>query len=201
MNPSLDEWSGDLASLPYPPQIQHVDRGITGSGFYPGTRNCLFGSIYAPGVLLLGRDFGTLSYYSSLARQPGRGEYAPTWRHTQDIYVRALYGARVFCTNYLMGVRVDGSAKGDLRQRLSAREWEDFEAACWGFLQKQIAETNPRLVVVFGADNMRDLSTSERLGTASESVIYAPHPHSAIGEKNARPHHDVCLEIKRRLSL
>jgi hypothetical protein len=200
VNPNFDEWSSDLASLPYPSQIQHVDRGITGSGFYPGARNCLFGSIYAPRLMLLGRDFGTLSYYSSLAREPGRGEYAPTWRHTKNIYVQSLFGARVFCTNYLMGVRVDGSAKGDLRERLSPTEWGVFEGACWRFLQKQIEDTDPRLIVVFGADNLRDLSKVERLGAASRSVLYAPHPHSAIGEKNARPHHDVCLEIKRRLS-
>jgi hypothetical protein len=201
MNPNLDAWRDDLGAIPYPPQMQHIDRGITGSGFYPGARNCMFGDASAPGVFLLGRDFGTLSYYAALAKKPGRGEYAPTWRHTQQIYVRHLYGARVFCTNYLMGVRVDGSAKGDLRERLSPTEWNVFEAACWKFLQKQIRDADPRLIVVFGADNLRDLSRGDRLGPGSKFVLYAPHPHSAIGEKNARPHHEVCLEIKRRLLL
>jgi len=201
MNPNLDAWSADLASIPYPPQIQCVDRGITGSGFYPGARNCLFGDVAAPGVVLLGRDFGTLSYYSSLTKKPGRGEHALTWRHTRDIYVRHLYSARVFCTNYLMGVRVDGSAKGDLRECLSPIEWEKFETACWNFLQKQIAETKPSLIVVFGSDNQRDLSRALRLGEPSKSLLYAPHPHSAIGEKNARPHVLICEEIKRRLAL
>ena len=201
MQPNLDEWGVELASLPYPPQMQHVDRGITGSGFYPGARNCLFGSAFAPGVLFVGRDFGTLRYYSSLANKPGRGEHALTWRHTKDIYVDTLYGASVFCTNYLMGVRVDGSAKGDLRERLSAHEWGIFEPACWRFLQKQIVDSKPKLVVIFGSDNFRDLSKPDRLGPASPSVLYAPHPHSAIGEKNARVHRDVCIEIKRRLSI
>jgi hypothetical protein len=198
----LNTWSDALAALPYPPQkMQCVDRGITGSGFYPGARNCFFGHEDAPRVMLLGRDFGTLSYYAPLAREPGRNEHALTWRHTQNLYVRPLYGAFTFCTNYLMGVRVDGSAKGDLSERLTTKEWRVFEAACWEFLQMQIAEIKPRLVVVFGADNQRDLIRKDRLGQPSRTVLYAPHPHSAIGERNAEPHRLVCSEIKTRLSI
>jgi hypothetical protein len=195
-----DALSEELRSLTYPVQLRYVDRGIDGQGFYPGARECIFGDPSSPLVMLVGRDFGTWDYYSGLASQRGRSEYALTWRHTRDIYLRELAGLRLFCTNYLMGVRVDGSAKGDVSSRMSADEWSGFEQSCWGFLERQLAEASPSLILVFGADNRRDLDRPTRLGGIPADVLYGPHPHSAIGERNRFPHMKVCGEIRRRLS-
>ena len=192
--------SRELKEISYAPQVQFVDRGIRGEGFYPGASQCLFGDPGAAKIMLLGRDFGTLDYYSKL-QNTDRSEYALTWRHTRDIYLKELNLFRVFCTNYLMGVRVDGSAKGDLSERMKPAEWSVFEESCWLFLLSQASVFRPDLILVFGADNKRDLQKPSRLSGLSVSVLYGDHPHSAIGSKNAARHTAICKTAKARLGL
>ena len=196
----IDNLSAGLRRISYPPQLQMVDRGIRGEGFYPGAAQCLFGD-GSPQIMLLGRDFGTLAYYEKLAALAGRSEYALTWRHTRSIYLTELAKASLFCTNYLMGVRVDGSAKGDLSARMTNEEWKAFEESCWVFLQRQIQTFEPDLILVFGSDNRRDLDQSLPLRQIGTPMEFGPHPHSAIGSKNQEPHLEVCRRIRTRFSL
>ena len=187
--------------IAYPEQMSYVETGILGQGFYPGCRG--FSSQRSPlgGVMLLGRDFGVKSYYDGLVGSPSRNETALTWRHTRDIYFaqsphRSLIDLPVWCTNYLMGVRLDGSAKGNIEERISSSEWVKYEDSCWGFLQKQIFLQKPLVIVVFGEDNRSDLMTNKRLGSNwtqtlqytfesdrkshSAFVTFVDHPHSLI---------------------
>src|SRR6202012_1670706 len=122
------------------PQMELVDRGIDGSGFYPGAKMCCFGEPTSPPVMILGRDFGTRDYYTKLAAKSGRSEYSLTWRHIDDLYLPSLRNCYVFCTNYLMGVRMDGSAKGDVSERMSRETWISYEMSCWNFLCFQIQQ-------------------------------------------------------------
>jgi uracil-DNA glycosylase len=191
---ALDSFSNHLRRIAYPPQMQYLDRGIEGQGFYPGARECVFGEPGAPLVLLLGRDFGTWDYYSGLMGK-GRSEYALTWRNTHNIYLQELSQFQVFCTNYLMGVRVAGSAKGNVSEGITPGDWIRFEESCWEFLKEQIAISKPSVIVVFGDDNRRDLDKSNRLRSSRIPVLYGPHPHSAIGEKNRTLHRNFCEEI------
>ena len=62
--------SAILKLCPYPDEAAHIDQGIRGAGFYPGTRGFLASPI--GGVLLLGQDFGTLAYYLRLSGTPAR---------------------------------------------------------------------------------------------------------------------------------
>jgi hypothetical protein len=201
--------------IKYPAEMAFVETGILGRGFYPGCRG--FSSQKNPigGLMLLGRDFGTKSYYEGLAGPPPRDEHALTWRHTRDIYLSppphpTLNDLPVWCTNYLMGVRIDGSAKGNVKERISTSEWAGYEGSCWRFLQKQILLQKPLVIVVFGEDNRSDLLTDIRLGRKwaqtlqctfescgdrhSASVTFADHPHSLIRNtaKDA-----ARLEVKR----
>jgi hypothetical protein len=197
---NFERLSAGLRAITYPEQLRFIDRGIRGHGFYPGAMQCMFGEQSTPRIMLLGRDFGTVEYYSKLHATP-RSEYALTWRRTRDLYLREFSGAYVFCTNYLMGLRVDGSAKGDIRNRLSSEVWTEYERHCWQFLLSQIAEFRPDAILVFGSDNRRDLNKENRLGSLSISCFYGPHPHSAIGTANAAQHLATCGQIKAHLAL
>jgi hypothetical protein len=196
--------------IDYPPQMLFAETGILGRGFYPGC----FG--YSPerspidGLMLLGRDFGTKSYYDNLCGLPSRDESALTWRHTRDIYLGGFHDLPVWCTNYLMGIRSDGSAKGSMKERVAAAEWSKYEQSCWSFLQKQVLLQRPRVIVVFGEDNRSDLTVGGRFGKNwscnfkhifatdgvrhSAMVTFTNHPHSLI-RKTAK---DVArIEVQR----
>jgi len=150
--------------------------------------------------MLLGRDFGTKSYYDRLAGSPPRDENTLTWRHTRDIHLSELRPSLgdfpVWCTNYLMGVRLCGPTTGNVRECMSTENWSKFEASCWNFLQKQVILQKPLVIVVFGGDNRYDLAAATRLGRNGKepfqhifvkegehheaSIYYADHPHSLI---------------------
>jgi hypothetical protein len=204
MQLNLDSWNRELKRIHYPAQMQMVDRGISGLGYYPGARQCLFGAPSAPRVMILGRDFGTKAYYDRLASQPERSENSLTWRHTHGMYLARLSEMRVFCTNYLMGIRMDGSALGDVSERISKEDWLLYESSCWSFLSFQIEQFNPHVLLVCGKDNRRDLDREGRLKFFGVDVVYGQHPHSAIGARNRVRHLDtlkmVCHRVKLAIS-
>jgi uracil-DNA glycosylase len=146
--------------------------------------------------MLLGRDFGTKTYYQRLCGIPPRDETASTWRRTRDIYLASFIGLPVWCTNYIVGVRKNGSSVGNVKERIHPSDWEAFEGDCWQFLQAQVLLQHPRILVVFGGDNRADLAANGRLGEITQGnmrhtfkneygqhsvlVTYADHPHSLI---------------------
>src|SRR6185437_10673008 len=167
---------------------------------YPGCRGFSQQKDPRGGIMLLGRDFGTKSYYDRLAGSPPRDENTLTWRNTRDIHLSELRPSLgdlpVWCTNYLMGVRLCGPATGNVRECMSIENWFTFEASCWNFLQKQVLMQKPLVIVVLGGDNRCDLAAETRLGKngtepfqhifESEgelheaSIYFADHPHSLI---------------------
>lgn len=206
---NLDRLASYLRNCKYPSALKHIDRGILGRGFYPGAQGFIAGNSPLGGILLLGRDFGTKDYYNSLCGLPARDETAITWRHTRDIYLESLGCLPVWCSNYLIGVRKTGSSKGNIKNKLSASEWQEFERYCWDFLQEQVLLQRPLLVVIFGGDNRRDLTLPNRLGSVQGSelkhifgrngehhsavVTFADHPHSLIRE--------CCKDVAREFAM
>ncbi|HEY1984244.1 MAG TPA: hypothetical protein VGG85_02485 [Terracidiphilus sp.] len=192
---NLSDLSAQLGSCHYPEQMQCVECGILGAGFYPGT-NGYVGTPSHDGIMLLGRDFGTKKYYEPLCGMPPRDETAPTWQRTRDVYLPVLTGIPVWCTNYIMGVRKDGSSVGNVKERITPSDWQRFEGDCWKFLHAQVLVQHPRIVVVLGGDNRDDLTATARLGTATQSdrphrfesdgrqhaarIVFGEHPHSLI---------------------
>jgi hypothetical protein len=191
----LDRLSRLLLGCPYPAQMEHIDCGILGAGYYPGTRG-FSGQSPEGGLMLLGRDFGTKSYYDRLSGMPARDETAPTWQRTEEHYLSFFQGRPVWCTNYLLGVRKNGSAMGNIKKTIDPIEWESYEAYCWDFLQWQVLLQRPRLVLVLGIPNRQDLTVSNRLGKKFDGevrhtfgndegehtavVAVMDHPHSLI---------------------
>jgi hypothetical protein len=208
---NLNALSELLRACPYPEQMEHIERGILGSGFYPGARGFTGMQVPEGGILLLGRDFGTKTYYAQLCGNPARDETAITWRHTRDIYLACFTGLPVWCTNYLLGVRKNRSSKGNIKSKVASSDWNSFEAYCWKFLQAQVLLQRPRLIVVLGGDNRDDLTSEDRLGQVSDNglrhsfangdgthsvlVTFADHPHSLI----PKTRQDVARKIAERL--
>ena len=168
---NLDRLSGLLCACPYPEQMEYIERGILGSGFYPGAQGFPDALSADGGILLLGRDFGTKDYYKRLCGTPAQDETALTWRKTRDIYLACFSGLPVWCTNYLLGVRRGGSSEGNIEDLVSASDWISFEEYCWGFLQAQVLLQRPRLIIIFGGDNRTDLTSEKRLGYVSGDGI------------------------------
>ncbi|SRR6266851_1868479 len=191
----LDSLSELLLACPYPSQMEHIDCGILGAGYYPGAQG-FSGRSPEGGVMLLGRDFGTKSYYDRLSGTPAKDETAPTWQRTKEHYFPSFQGVPIWCTNYLLGVRKSGSAMGNVKKHIDPREWEPYERHCWNFLQSQVLLQRPRLVLVLGVPNRQDLTTASRFGkNFSEEVRHTfrddegqhtavvallDHPHSLI---------------------
>src|SRR5216683_585300 len=98
----LDSLSELLLACPYPSQMEHIDCGILGAGYYPGAQG-FSGRSPEGGVMLLGRDFGTKSYYDRLSGTPAKDETAPTWQRTKEHYFPSFQGVPIWCTNYLLG--------------------------------------------------------------------------------------------------
>jgi hypothetical protein len=190
--------------------MKHIDRGILGDGFYPGASGTTNITFPVGKVMLVGRDFGTMDYYERLCGNPPRSETALTWRHTKKIYLEIFDSADVWCTNYLMGVRVNGSAKGNVAPSMDPQSWLRYEATCWDFFLKQVELQKPALIIIFGDDNQIDLSRASRIGSPLKAIPFADgegslcdhmfqlksgphtarihflkHPHSAIGPANA----------------
>jgi hypothetical protein len=190
----LDTLSQLVSDCPYPPEMEKIERGILGAGFYPGAQGFTSEQFPYGGVLLLGRDFGVLDYYTRLAGEPARDETATTWTRTRDIYIPCFSHLPVWCTNYLLGARRGGPSIGNVKERITPDAWRSFEAYCWRFLQAQVLLQRPRFVVVLGAFNREDLQVSNRLGpsphgrhlfhdgTAQHSAViaFADHPYSLI---------------------
>jgi hypothetical protein len=195
--------------IAYPEQMSYVETGILGQGFYPGCRG--FSPQKSPigGLMLLGRDFGTKSYYERLVGLPPRDEDSKTWERTCEIYLPqapaiSLDDLPVWCTNYLMGVRKEEPSTGNVKNRILPDEWLTYEDSCWKFLQKQVLLQRPRLIVIFGmnkqfrAANQVDLFTDHRLGRGrrqtlihdfasggkkyTTKVTFTEHPFSLISE-------------------
>ena len=139
--------------------------------------------------MLLGRDFGLYSYYVRRSGIARADETMYTWRRTVDCALQPLSGVGVWTVNYLIGARLSGPATGDLRDSVSSEEWLTYEDFCWRFLCRAVLLQRPRRIVVYGANNARDLRRVGRLEgprhtfryAAEEhtaEILYAPHPSS-----------------------
>ena len=176
---NLDTLSPLLAACPYPFGMVNIDRGLTGNGYYPGARGFSEGSDPRGGIMLLGRDFGLHSYYLRRARIAGADETMYTWRRTVDCALQPLAGLGVWAVNYLVGARLSGPATGDVRDWVSAEQWPAYEDFCWHFFCRAALLQRPRWIIVYGANNARDLQGVGRLEGPLHTFRYAADEHAA----------------------
>jgi hypothetical protein len=150
--------------------------------------------------MLLGRDFGLHSYYIRRSNIPNADETMYTWQRTVDCVLQPLADVGVWAVNYLIGARLSGPATGDLRDLVSPEEWRPYEEYCWHFWCRATLLQRPKYIIVYGANNARDLNEVGRLDgprhtfrvAADEhtaAILYAPHPsslRSRVAQERAR---------------
>lgn len=177
-----------------------IDRGIQGNGYYPGARGFSSGSDPTGGIMLLGRDFGLYSYYLRRSSIPNADETMFTWQRTSDCVLTSLAGVGVWAVNYLLGARRSGPAIGDLRDLVPTTEWFPYEEFCWKFLCRAVLLQRPKCIIVYGANNARDLRRARRLDGPqyvfrdaqqehTAEILHAPHPsslRSRVAQERAR---------------
>ena len=156
-----------------------IDRGIQGNGYYPGANGFRSGSDPAGGIMLLGRDFGLYSYYLRRSGIPGADETMYTWQRTSDCVLRSVNGVGVWAVNYLLGARRSGLATGDLRDLVPITEWSSYEGFCWKFLCRAALLQRPKYIIVYGANNARDLQKAGRLDYPRHAFRYGEQEHVA----------------------
>lgn len=121
------------------------------------------------GVMILGNDFGTVSYVDSYVNNGEKkiGETdGKTVRNLLDESV-VLNKDKTFFTNFYLGVRlVDGDYKGTtmIKRIFKGKENKlkgDYKKLCYEFFTKQLELVNPKLVICLGHDVKNALIESE----------------------------------------
>jgi hypothetical protein len=134
-----------------------------------------------------------------------------TWQRTVDCALQPLVGVGVWAVNYLIGARLSGPATGDLRDSVSSEEWDAYEDFCWHFLCRAALLQRPGRIVVYGANNARDLQRVGRLEKPRHTfryeaqehvaeILYAPHPsslRSRVSQERAREwHRQLAISVR-----
>lgn len=170
----------------YPPGIVGFPARLTGQGFFPGgdglwrddndLKSASDGMLPNNGVLFLGNDFGSLKGFAKL-----RGfENPPTWRHLRARISAAGIPTRAcFFTNAFVGLR-------EKNQALDKMNWlsvPEFCAFCAEFLQFQIEQVAPKLVVLMGshAQAAFDHLVARRSLGAAFIILRTSHPYGDFG--------------------
>ncbi len=144
----------------YPSELEEVDCGISGVGFFPGARglwNDNDETLSNKPVMILGHDFGAKKDYSRSVENRQENMQALTWKNLQimlDDY--NIDKADCFFTNCIMGIRIDGiSAIGES----PAFRNEEFLHDCKELLIKQINAQRPKLILSLGLHTIKFIST------------------------------------------
>lgn len=141
----------------YPRDLEAVPSLMDGLSFFPAGRGLYQpnGSTEIPtfpfeGVMIVGRDFGTLDAYKKAKASDDHGELEsdPTWKHLLALLDAADCDPRsCFFSNAFMGLRKGKRNVGDTQ----AHRDRNFLAACRDFFVTQIEMMRPRVLLTLGS--------------------------------------------------
>jgi uracil-DNA glycosylase family 4 len=129
------------------------------------------------GVMVLGNDFGTVSYVNTYVENPVKkiGE-------TDSKTIRNLLKEKVginknntFFTNFYLGVRTN--AKATMTKRVEELT-EDYKEICYNFFVAQLNLLNPSIIICLGRDVKNALLKSKE----SSSFVSWKHKSGSIKE-------------------
>lgn len=100
------------------------------------------------GVMVLGNDFGTVTYVSDVIKDSdGFGEIKGTTVRNMKKYIPELFTDKTFFTNFYLGVRTNKDAK----MMIKIEELSDgYKTLCYDFFRMQLDLVKPKLVVCLG---------------------------------------------------
>jgi hypothetical protein len=157
----------------YPLELESVDCGITGIGFFPGARGIWKNgdeTLTNKSIMVLGHDFGAKRDYQNSVIRGEENLKALTWKNLKE----AMDDYRIkpencFFTNCIMGIRAEGLSAIGENPASKNENFETFKKDCQEFLIKQITIQKPQLIICLGLqilNFMSDMST--KLGHLSK---------------------------------
>lgn len=122
---------------------------LSGLGFFPGGRGLWEKGdekIAGKPIMVLGQDFGTVEYFTSL-KSGTESDRQPTWRNLLILLNNAgVMPGNCFFTNAFLGLREQEQMVGDT----PAWKNKHFLIACQNFFLLQYSLQKPRLILVLG---------------------------------------------------
>ena len=106
------------------------------------------------GTMVLGNDFGTLTYVETKCKN-NREDGSKTIANLQKI---GLNINSTFFTNFYLGLRNDRLYKGTTNTKRIKQIEEDYKDLCYKFFLAQLELINPKIVVCLGAEVGQALS-------------------------------------------
>ena len=134
-------------------------------GFFPlGSGNFTLKSkiaeaeIYEYGVMFLGNDFGTISYFNNIKNLSEENNKTIQTLKKLDPKLESA-----FFTNFFLGLRDDISHQGMTNTKKTVKFRPEFEEMCYNFFLVQLEIINPNLVFCLGKEVGKILSKKSNL--------------------------------------
>jgi hypothetical protein len=153
-----------------------------GSGILSGKSKIEDAEIDERGIMVLGNDFGTVSYVQNKCE--GGKENNKRSATLRNILSIGLNTDRTFFTNFYLGLKDDKNNKEATEQvtMLSQKKiTNDYQIFCYEFFLIQLELINPRLVLCLGKDVERTLHEKfiDIALFTKYKFEFIPHPSSA----------------------
>ncbi len=140
--------------------MEIVTGEIKGFSFFPGGKGTYYDSEESPDksekisdkeYMILGHDWGTLSYYNKDMNKPEskKDPTDPTCRNLKNLLEQVnIKPENCFFTNAILGVRKD--IKITAKPPAFEKENEEFLRYCRDFFKKQVSIQRPKVIFVLG---------------------------------------------------
>jgi hypothetical protein len=133
----------------YPESLSAGSGSISGTAFFPGGDGVLYpraGDI-VPDILVVGHDFGSLSYFADCVRRREERMAQATWRGLLDRFVASgIDPQRGLFTNAFVGFRQLGGNVGSFPARFD----RDYVERCRQLLLRQVELVRPMAIIALG---------------------------------------------------
>lgn len=129
-----------------------------GSGNFTTKSKIAEAEIYENGVMFLGNDFGTISYFNNIKNLSEESN-----KTVQTLKKLNPELESAFFTNFFLGLRDDISHQGMTNTKKTIKFRPEFEAMCYNFFLVQLEVINPNLVFCLGKEVGKIMSEKSNL--------------------------------------
>jgi len=120
-----------------------------GSGIFTENHKIEYASIDENGIMFLGNDFGTITYFKKIYSKDKSEENNRTIQNLKTLKPDLH---KCFFTNFFLGLRDDETHKGTTNTIKIAPSHDDFKELCYKFFLEQIKTINPKTIVCLGKE-------------------------------------------------
>jgi len=124
-----------------------------GSGIFTEQSKIKEAEISENGIMFLGNDFGTVSYFESLKNKSEENNKTIQMLKKLDLNLE-----NSFFTNFHLGLRDNNEHKSMTNIKKTIKFNADYEEMCYNYFLVQLEVINPRLIICLGKDVGKILS-------------------------------------------